>query len=158
MNRVLDTLVGNWHTNGILTLHTGQPFTLRANGCQGIWGGCSPDAVSGLNPNAAPAGGRNPSEWFNTAAVAAPAPLSEGNLGLQTNYAPPTRTLDFSIFKDFAFTERWRLQFRAESFNLANTPQYTTPDNTLGDSNFGKVTSTFAGSERHIQFALRLQF
>jgi hypothetical protein len=114
--------------------------------------------VSGLNPDAAPSGGRTPSEWFNTAAVTAPAPLTEGNLGLQSNTSPPTRTLDFSVFKDFAFTERWRLQFRAESFNLTNTPQFSTPDNTLGDTNFGKVTGTAAGSERHIQFALRLQF
>jgi hypothetical protein len=158
MNRVLDTVVGGWQTNGILTLHTGQPYTLRANGCQGIFGGCSPDLVSGTNPNAAPAGGRTPGEWFNIANVVAPGPLSEGTLGLQTNYAPPTRNLDFSVFKDFRFTERYILQFRAESFNLANTPQFSVPDNTLGDANFGKVTSTNAGSERHIQFALRLQF
>jgi hypothetical protein len=159
MNRVADILVGGWQTNGILTLHTGQPFTLRANGCQGVFNdGCSPNVVAGLNPNAAPAGGRTPAEWFNTAAVTAPGPLSEGNLGLQTNYGPPTRTLDFSLFKDFRFTERWILQFRAESFNIGNTPQFSVPDNTLGDANFGKVTSTNAGSERHIQFALRLQF
>jgi Carboxypeptidase regulatory-like domain len=158
INRVADVLVGGWQTNGILTLHTGQPYTLRANGCQGIFGGCSPDLVPGMNANAAPAGGRTPGEWFNIANVVAPGPLSEGTLGLQTNYAPPTRNLDFSIFKDFAFTERWILQFRAESFNLANTPQFSVPDNTLGDANFGKVTSTNAGSERHIQFALRLQF
>ena len=158
MNRVADFVVGGWQTNGILTLHTGQPFTLRANGCQGIFGGCSPDLVSGMNPAAAPSGGRTPAEWFNTAAVTAPGPLSEGNLGLQTNYGPPTRSLDFSLFKDFRFTERWILQFRAESFNIANTPQFNVPDNTLGDANFGKVTSTFAGSERHVQFALRLQF
>jgi hypothetical protein len=158
MNRVADILVGGWQTNGILTLHTGQPYTLRANGCQGIFGGCSPDTIAGTNPNAAPAGGRTPGEWFNTANIIAPGPLSEGTLGLQTNYAPPTRNLDFSIFKDFRFTERFIMQFRAESFNLANTPQFSVPDNTLGDANFGKVTSTNAGSERHIQFALRLQF
>jgi hypothetical protein len=158
MNRVADILVGGWQTNGILTLHTGQPYTLRANGCQGIFGGCSPDIVAGANPNAAPAGGRNPGEWFNTANIIAPGPLSEGTLGLQTNYAPPARNLDFSIFKDFRFTERFIMQFRAESFNIANTPQFSVPDNTLGDANFGKVTSTLAGSERHIQFALRLQF
>jgi hypothetical protein len=159
MNRVLDTVVGGWQTNGILTLHTGQPYTLRANGCQGVFSqGCSPDLVTGMNANAAPAGGRTPGEWFNIANVVAPGPLSEGTLGLQTNYAPPTRNLDFSVFKDFRFTERYILQFRAESFNLANTPQFSVPDNTLGDANFGKVTSTNAGSERHIQFALRLQF
>jgi hypothetical protein len=158
VNRAIDFALGGWQMNGILSLRTGNPFTLRANGCQGIFGGCSPDLVPGMDPNAAPAGGRNPGEWFNTAAVTAPAALSEGNLGLQTNYSPPTRNLDLSLFKDFAFTERFKLQFRAESFNLANTPQFGTPDNTLGDANFGKVTSTQTGSERHIQFSLRLQF
>jgi hypothetical protein len=111
-----------------------------------------------MNPNSAPAGGRTPAEWFNTAAVTKPAPLSEGDLGLQSNYGPPTRNLDFSLFKNFKFTERWILEFRAESFNLANTPQFSVPQNYLGASNFGQITSTATGSERHIQFALRLQF
>ncbi len=87
-----------------------------------------------------------------------PAPLTGGNVGLQSNYGPPTRNMDLSIFKSFAFTERWALQFRAESFNIANTPQFGLPDNNLQDAKFGQVTSTQTGSERHIQFALRLQF
>ena len=158
MNRVVDALLGSWHLNGILTLHTGQPFTVRASGCQGIWSGCSPELVAGADPNAAPSSGRRPGEWFNTANFFAPLSLTQGNLGLQTNYAPPLRSLDLSIFKDFPFTERWKLQFRAESFNLANTPQFGTPNNNLGDAKFGQVTSTAVGSERHIQFALRLMF
>jgi hypothetical protein len=159
LNRAMNTLLGNWQMNGILTLHTGQPYTVRANGCQGVWsGGCSPNLVAGTDPNAAPANGRNPSQWFNTANFLAPASLTQGNLGLQSNYGPPVRTLDFSIFKDFAFTERFALQFRAEGTNVANTPQFSVPDLTLGDSNFGKVTSTQTGSERHFQFSLRLQF
>ncbi len=158
MNRVFDAVVGNWHTNGILTLRTGVPYTLRYNGCTGIWGACRPDLVAGANAQAAPSGGRTPSEWFNTANVTAPAPLTGGNLGLQSQTAPPTRTMDFSLFKDFPFTERVRLQFRAESYNLANTPQFGTPDNNLQDANFGRVTSTAPASERHVQFALRLQF
>jgi len=159
LNKAVQTLLGNWQVNGILSLRTGVPFTLRSNGCQGVFsGGCSPDLVPGRNPNAAPSNGRNPGEWFDVTAVTTPASLTQGNLGLQTNYAPPTRTLDFSIFKDFAFTERWRLQLRGEGTNVANTPQFSTPDNNLQDANFGKVTSTNAGSERHIQFQLRLQF
>jgi hypothetical protein len=63
-----------------------------------------------------------------------------------------------SIFKDFQITERFKVQFRAEDFNIANTPQFGTPDNNLGDANFGKITYTQVGSERHIQFSLRLQF
>jgi len=111
-----------------------------------------------VNPNQAPPGGRRPSEWFNTANFGPPAPLSQGNLGLQTNYEPPTRNVDLSIFKDFPFTERWKLEFRAESFNIANTPQFYFPDHNFGDAKFGQITSTQVGSERHIQFALRLQF
>ncbi len=158
MNRFASTLLGNWQVNGILTLNSGQPFTVRANGCQGVWSGCSPELVAGTNPNAAPSNGRNPGEWFNTANFMAPTSLTQGNLGLQTNFTPPLRTLDFSIFKDFDITERWKVEFRAESFNIANTPQFGTPDNTLGDAKFGQITNTLTGSERHIQFSLRLQF
>lgn len=158
MNAVANALVGNWQANGILTLRTGQPFTLRSNGCQGIWNACRPDLVPGQDPQAAPSGGRNPDKWFNTAAVTAPASLTGGNLGLQSNTGPAGRTLDFSLFKDFAFTERIKLQFRAEGTNVANTPQFSIPDNNRQNSTFGRVTSTGSGTERHIQFALRLQF
>ncbi|HXB73910.1 MAG TPA: TonB-dependent receptor [Candidatus Acidoferrales bacterium] len=165
MNRLTDVVVGNWHVNGLLSLRTGVPYTLRYNGCQGVWGACRPDAVSGLNPNAAPDAGRDPSLWFNINNVGVPAALTGGNLGLQSQTGPPTRTLDFSVFKDFPITERIKVQFRAESFNLANTPQYSTPDGNLqdarslgGNGNFGKITSTLAGTERHVQFSLRLHF
>ncbi|HEY1341074.1 MAG TPA: carboxypeptidase regulatory-like domain-containing protein [Bryobacteraceae bacterium] len=158
MNRALDTVVGGWMVNGIFTFHTGQPITIRSNGCQGIWASCYADLIAGKDPNAAPAGGRRPEEWFDVGNFLPPASLTQGNLGLQTNYGPSTRNVDFSVAKYFKFTERWKLQFRGESFNLANTPQFGLPNNNRQDPNFGKVTSTQAGSERHIQFALRLEF
>jgi hypothetical protein len=165
MNRATDAIVGNWHVNGLLTLRTGQPYSLRYNGCQGVWGACRPDAITGLDPNAAPAGGRDPNLWFNIANVGVPAALTGGNLGLQSQTGPPTRTLDFSVFKDFKFSERFKLQFRAESFNIANTPVFNTPDGNLqdatslgGNGNFGKITGTQAGTERHVQLSLRLHF
>jgi hypothetical protein len=115
--------------------------------------------VNGTDPNAAPANGRTASQWFNTKNFLFPnTSYPGGNLGLQSNYGPPTRALDFGLFKDFLFTERIGVQFRAEATNLTNTPQFGIPDRNLQDSNFGQVTSTFAGSERHIQFALRLHF
>ena len=158
-NKVVQAILGNWQANGILSLRTGQPFTLRASGCQAVSenGFCGPELLSGT-ANAAPPGGRVPGEWFNTANLGPPAPLSVGNLGLQTNVGPPTKTLDFSLFKDFPFTERWKLEFRAESFNLFNNPQFSFPDNNLQDAKFGQITSTNSGSERHIQFSLRLMF
>jgi len=158
MNRALDILAGGWLVNGVLTFHTGQPFTVRSNGCQGVWANCFPDLIQGKDPNAAPAGGRRPEQWFDVTNFAPPASLTQGNLGLQTNYGPSTRNVDFSIAKYFKFTERWKLQFRGEAFNIANTPQFSVPNRNRQDPNFGKVTSTQAGSERHVQFALRLEF
>jgi hypothetical protein len=158
MNRGLNAAIGNWQVNGILTLHTGNPYTLRWNGCQGVWNACQPDVVAGMDPNDAPSAGRSPGLWFNTAAVKPAASLTGGNIGLQTNTAPGARLLDFSVFKDFVFTERFRLQYRMEATNIFNHPWFGTPDNNLQDTLFGQVTSTYAGSERHIQMSLRFQF
>ncbi len=165
MNKFADGVLGGWTVNGLLTLRTGQPYTIRYNGCQGVWNECTASVVQGANPNAAPAGGSTPNEWFNIANFTTPAPLTGGNLGLQSQVGPPNRTLDASIFKTFPITERFSMQFRAEAFNLGNTPQFNLPDNNLQDStllhgngNFGRITSTLAQSERHLQFSLRLMF
>jgi hypothetical protein len=66
--------------------------------------------------------------------------------------------VDLSTFKKFAFTERYNLQFRAEFFNLTNTPQFINPNNNFTDANFGMLQSTRIGSERQIQFALKFSF
>jgi hypothetical protein len=185
MNRATDFAVGNWHANGILSLRTGQPYGINGTGCVGNWGKCRPDVLtSGLNANAAPSGGRAPGSngyWFNPAPFlpayqnAAAGVYTGGNLGLLSNTGPPTRTMDFSVFKDFAFTERIKMQFRAEALNIANTPQFSTPDGNLGDAkiaagangttpaingngNFGRVLGANVGTERHVQFSLRLSF
>ncbi|MBV9500947.1 MAG: carboxypeptidase regulatory-like domain-containing protein [Acidobacteriaceae bacterium] len=172
LNKVVQSLVGNWQLNGILSLRTGQPFTLNSGGgaCGNVIsedGGCMPTMVSGQsNPNQAPSGGRSPNEWFNTANFVPISQLTQGelstqgNTGLNSNVGPPQRTFDFSVFKDFNFTERWKLEFRAESTNITNTPQYSVGCVSLNqnNSNFGDITCTNAGSERHIDFQLRLQF
>ncbi len=182
INKAAEFAIGGWQANGILTLRTGTPFTIAGTACQGQWGRCVPDLVPGANPQAQPAGGRvvgSNGFWFDPASFqvaaqnAATGYYTGGNLGLQTNTGPPTRTMDFSMFKDFALTERFRVQFRAEAINLANTAQYSNPDASLGDAkiaatgtlpavngngNFGKVLGANVGSERHVQFQLRLQF
>jgi hypothetical protein len=181
MNRAADIVAGNWHMNGILSLRTGQPFGINGANCVGNWGRCLA-VFNGSNPNAAPSTGRSPGtngQWFDisgySAAYQNPAAgiYTNGTLGLQSNTGPPTRTMDFSVFKDFTFTERIRMQFRAEALNLANTPQFSQPDASLGDAkipangtipaingngNFGKVTAANVGTERHVQMSLRLTF
>ena len=153
-----NVLLGGWQVNGIVTLRTGNPFTIIPLSCIGSFNRCTPDLVSGQNPQAAPSGGRTPAQWFDKAAVVTPAPGTNGTLGLQSNRAPGQKYMDMSLFKSFHLTERYNVQFRAEAFNLGNTPQFDRPNATQGDPNFARVTATQQGTERKMQFALRFMF
>jgi hypothetical protein len=64
--------------------------------------------------------------------------------------------LDFNLLKDFAVTERVKIQFRAEAQNLTNTPQFGNPSANVDGGNFGLITS--AGNERQLRFGVRVGF
>jgi hypothetical protein len=155
-----DAFIGGWQTNGILTYSTGQPFTFRSQNCVSSFNACRPDAVPGKSPMDAPSGGRTPDQWFDVTAVQNPAVGTGGNIGPQTGVGPGIANLDFSIFKDFRFTERYRLQFRSEWFNMSNTPRFAVGSigNVQGSGNFGRLAATLPGSARNMQFALRFMF
>jgi hypothetical protein len=155
----LGAIAGGWQLNGVLQLQTGNYFNLGTNQAVCACGTTRPDVVPGKDPNAAPSGGRTPDQWFDITAVTNPTPGTFGNLGNYSNIGPPSRTLDLSLFKDFRISERYRVQFRAESFNLTNTPQFNNPGSTQGQSgDFGVITSTRANSNRQHQLALRFMF
>jgi Carboxypeptidase regulatory-like domain len=173
MNRAADAVVGGWQMNGILTLRTGVPITMSGANCHGVWNRCLPDYVPGYtgNGNTPPPGGRSPNEYFNTADFVeaysnqAAGIATGGDVGLQSITGAPTKTLDFSLFKSFNITERVHVQFRGEAVNLTNFTVFSQPDVSIGDSkvyggngNFGVITSSVAGTERHLQFSLRLMF
>ncbi len=85
--------------------------------------------------------------------------LPPGNILATTAlYGPPQRHLDLSLFRQIPLNERVQLQFRAESFNLTNTPSFAAPDSGLGDPGFGAISSTGNANSRQLQFALRLLF
>jgi len=173
MNRAVDAVLGGWQMNGILTLRTGVPITVAGASCHGVWNRCLPDYAAGYtgNGNTPPPGGRTPNEYFDISAYAvaysnqAAGIATGGDVGLQSITGAPTKTLDFSIFKTFRLTERFHVQFRGEATNLTNFTVFSQPDVSLGDAkslggngNFGVITSSVAGTERHIQFSLRLMF
>jgi len=173
MSHTADLLMGGWQLNGILTMRTGDAFTMSGASCHGVWSKCMPDYVSAFSGsgNAAPPGGRTPNEWFDTSSYTiaysnqALGIATGGNVGLQTLTGPPTKTLDFSIFKDFRLSEMFHLQFRGEAINIGNFPILNNPDASIGDSkafggngNFGVITGAAASTERHLQFSLRLWF
>lgn len=103
---------------------------------------------------------RTPEQWFNIAAFSAPAPYTVGNSPRRLNElrADEQKNLDVSLAKNFRYRERLRIQFRAESFNLTNSPQFAWPDTAFGSNTFGVVTGTMNVGPRNIQFGLKLDF
>lgn len=140
---------------GIHSFNTGNPFTVHArNDYSNAGGDVRPDLVLGVPTT--PPGGQNRARWFNPAAFRDPAPGNRGNVGRNTLSLPGMIAVDLSIFKNFIFTERTKLQFRSEFFNLPNHPNFRGLDTTYDSPSAGQLNSALPA--RQIQFALKLLF
>ena len=71
---------------------------------------------------------------------------------------PSFKRIDLSLFKNITLTGPWRLQLRAEIFNIFNTPSFANPAAALGNAGFGTITSTGNNVPRQMQFAAKLLF
>ncbi|MGD0617123.1 MAG: carboxypeptidase regulatory-like domain-containing protein [Bryobacteraceae bacterium] len=157
-------LVQGWQLNGILSLYGGIPFSVQSATNTLNTGGTSRAELIGPGNGSLPASQRTTQEWFDVAAFSGPPLLQYGDVGRNTLYGPGTKQLDFSTFKSFAFNEgKQSLQFRAEAFNLLNTPQLNNPSATIGAAGAGTIISagspfTFQRLSREVQFALKLYF
>ncbi|MGH9454939.1 MAG: carboxypeptidase regulatory-like domain-containing protein, partial [Terriglobia bacterium] len=158
-----NTLVSGWSLNGILTLQSGFPFTPQLSFNPSNNGDTrNPDRPS-LNPVfTGPVIIGTPNEYFNPDAFVVPANGTYGNLGRDTYLGPGLATLDFSLLKDTKITEKLRLQFRAEFFNILNRANFNTP-NLIVFTSPASIPSTAAGvitststTSRQIQFGLKL--
>ena len=153
---VAGALMKGWIVNGILVAQTGVPFTVtNATARDNTGGGGRPNRLaSGVLASDQ----RTIRRWFDTSAFA-PQPLyTIGNSGRNILYGPPLRQIDFSVFKQFKPTERFTIEFRAESFNLTNTPNFGIPAAALGAATFGTISDTGNSQARQLQFALKLLF
>lgn len=149
-------LIKGWIANAVLVAQTGVPFTVTNATARANTGGG--DRPNRLSSGVLGSDQRIVQKWFDTAAFV-PQPLySIGNSGRNILYGPPLRQLDFSLFKQFKLTEQFTLEFRAESFNLTNTPNFGIPAAALGASNFGSISDTGNYQARQLQFALKLLF
>lgn len=158
-NRIVDGIIGGWQVNSIVSLRSGVPYTLGVSGDIANTGN-SNSAGYYMRLNAAGDSNlpnKTVDRWFNTSAFTVPAPFTYGNLGRNTMRSDWGKNLDMSIFRKFQLAERIRLEFRAEAFNLTNTPVYGTPVSNFSDRNFGRVLRV-ANSPRQLQFGLKLTF
>jgi hypothetical protein len=163
-NSLLRNLLGGWQTTSIISLRSSLPFTIQS-------GTATPDGVA-VNRPSLPAGSliRNPTDfraWSLAPGVAvgqlipgftgsfsAVTPI--GSLGRNTERADGYADVSFAIHKDFALTERLRLQVRSEVFNLFNTVNFLSYTTSLASPAFGAAQSVYG--QRTMQLALRLSF
>ena len=103
-------------------------------------------------------GEQDPQRFFDTSAFRFNQVGAFGNVGRNTMDSPGIINWDFSMHKDFAFTERHRLQLRFEGFNFSNHPNWNNPNTNINSgATFGTITST-RGNMRNLQFALKYSF
>jgi hypothetical protein len=152
-------IIGGWRMNTILTLSKGLPlynFSQSTSTCF-CFGGLQRPSLNGAEVSLGAAQSVN--KWFNTSAFTASAPYTFGNLGrtMTAVRADSAHNVDFSLFKTFKPLERLTVEFRAEAFNLTNSPIFSAPNVTLGSALFG-VVSGQENTPRQIQFGLKLLF
>jgi hypothetical protein len=151
---VTNAVLGGWQFQGIFIFRSGLPYTVTMSRDVANTG------VGSQRPNRIAFGTlENPTldKWFDPNAFVAAPNYTYGNSGLRILYPDIVRTIDFSMFKQFQISERSKLQFRWEVFNLPNTPSFSAPNATLDTSTVGRVTST-STSPRQMQVALKLTF
>jgi hypothetical protein len=156
-NGVLQAIAGGWQLNPIVTFQTGTPFDVVLN--QPYKQYTRPDLIG------TPHTPEHINQWFDAGkTVYATPPLGgygyarAGTSPRNPYHGPGRQFMDFSIFKDFSFSERVKMQFRTQFYNITNNPQFSQPDGNQPDGNFGRITSTLLDAERQIEFGLRFTF
>jgi hypothetical protein len=184
-------IISGWQVNNIISVFSGAPFTVWGD-CGAAWPGNSPTMSNVFGtPNKIGSKGES-SFWYDPFAFGETYDPNNpgncltgslGNSGFNNLRGPSIFNWDAGVFRDFAVTERLHIQFRAEAFNLTNTPHFCTNaiDNYLGDANAfdpktGRVTDpgsfmTLNGGingncdlaregidERQFRLGLRIQF
>ncbi|MBB6142840.1 archaellum component FlaG (FlaF/FlaG flagellin family) [Silvibacterium bohemicum] len=163
-NRVTDAFIGGWAANYIYTYQSGQPLTISCATATTSDFGCFAPVATGQSLYAP---SRNPTQWLNPNAFIQPAAATQigqsdisvlGGLPQQAR-GPSWYNLDASVFKNFEIKDSTSLQFRAESFNTLNNPQFAQPGNLnyLNPKDFSSITA-LRNTPRLLQLALKLSF
>ena len=160
VNGPLNAIIGNWEINVIEKATSGFPIFIvdsaNASGVNFQNNGNSLNRPNQTCPNPQ-SGSQSLAAWFNTSCFAS-APLGElGNASRTPASGPNFVNTDFSVIKHFPVKEAFRVDFRAEFFNLFNHAQFGSPASDIQAGNFGAINST-VNNPRVIQFAVKVAF
>jgi hypothetical protein len=159
----VDKLIGGWQWNGIVTAQSGFPLTPQVGAnTSGTGDTDNPDTPNWNPAFSGPVTLGKPGQWFDPRAFLLPTNGTFGDVARGVLIGPGLVTFDTSLFKTISVSERWRLQFRAEAFNIFNHSNFSEPNAVVFSGNSisssaGLITST-ATFSRQLQFALKLMF
>ena len=158
-NKALAVLAGGWSLNGILSLHSGLPYTVTSNTSILNDGGLNNERANLVgNPSS---GAGTVAQWFNVSAFADPAPYTFGNSRPNAWVSDWGKNLDISLFRQFhlGLGETRYFEFRAEAYNVFNNVIFGYPNSNIDNVNAGQVTSVAPASlPRQLQMGLKFYF
>lgn len=160
---VADKVASGWQLNAIVTMLTGFPMTPQVGSNQSGDGDARvPDRPNVNTAFSGPVIIGKVNQWFNPKAYLLPTPGTFGNSGRGILRGPGLGTFDLSFFKTTSISERTRIEFRTEFFNLLNRANFGTPNPILFSGgtvspSAGIITGT-ATTSRQVQFGLKLVF
>jgi hypothetical protein len=183
MNRGIDEVIGGWQLNGILNLASGTPIDFSTSGVGLGTIDNRPDLISYKRVPRTQLGGSSNAtnvNWFTGVFAVPPFDASNvftrpGNLERNYFHGPGYNRTDLSLFKDFAITERFKAEFRAQAYNVFNHPQFNNPDTNIhdgvnvsgsttqwttgvGTNGFGTINGIRQYSERQLELAAHIYF
>ena len=151
MSRAADAVVGGWALSGIVNLEAGQYFTPTLSDASSL------NSTIALRPDRIGSGRvSNPDrfKWFNPADFVTPAPFVYGNSGRNILEGPGFDSLDLSLAKAFAITERVHLEFKWDAFNALNHVNLANPNASISPGVLNSPAGTITGI---VDFRRRMQ-
>jgi hypothetical protein len=157
--RAVKSLLGGWQITGIASLYSGTPSIWAANQDRALNGQPNrPNRIADPRLDTGRARADRIAQYFDRTALAVNSPGQIGNAPAKDGQvrAPGSTQIDVGVNKTFTFTERYRLQFRSEFFNIENRPNFGAPNTNIDVNTFGRITTT--DSARIIQFGMKFLF
>jgi hypothetical protein len=149
-----NTLLGGWQLNSIFLLQSGMPVTVTQATNNNSFAGFALQRPNLIEKPNLPADQRTPARFINTAAFATALQFTIGTASRNPARGPAYRNFDFALVKHTKLPRETEMEFRAEVFDVFNTPAFAQPNGSFGSAAFGSITSTVT-DPRVIQFAIR---
>jgi hypothetical protein len=158
-------VVGKWQLSGLISAFTGTPFTVTSSGASLNAGPGNQQSADQVNATLTKLYGVGPGQFFyDPTAWKTVTAVRFGNSGRNSVRGPGIFNTDISLSRIFPIKERVRLEFRADCFNLTNTPKFGNPTASVDSGTFMQITSTLSNNstavslERQFRFGLRFLF